>query len=451
MKARLSNFWEALRASFWFLPALMTFGAIGMSFATIALDWVVRERLLKRLALVWIGGIDGARQLLSTIAGSMITVAGVVFSITIVVLALASSQFGPRLLRNFMRDRGNQVVLGTFISTFTYCLLVLRSIHDGDGTPFVPYISVSLGIALALVSVAVLIYFIHHVSVIIQAPTVIAMVAAELEEGIDRLFPEKLGQSRRPSETQHEPFPSNFDLYAKPIAASHTGYLQTINTEGLMKAATENDLVMRLHYRPGQFIIAGSSLLGAWPKQRIGEQLGNQINEAFILGNDRTPTQDVEFCIDQLVEVAVRALSPGINDPFTAIACIDRLGAALCLLSEREMPSRYRYDREGQLRVIADTVTFAGLTDAAFNQIRQYGRASAAVTIHLLETIEVILRRVRREGDGTALLRQAMMIERGSQAALTEEWDREDVTKRYRAVLELLQVGRVIVDQQSIA
>ena len=443
MKAKLINFWEALHTSFWFLPALMTVGVIGLSFATIALDWVVQERLLKGVALVWIGGIEGARQLLSTIAGSMITVAGVVFSITIVVLALASSQFGPRLLRNFMRDRGNQVVLGTFIATFTYCLLVLRSIHGSDGVPFVPYISISLGIALALVSVAVLIYFIHHVSVIIQAPTVIAMVAAELEEVIERLFPDKLGQSHMLQQRQHKPIPSNFDLHAKSVAASHTGYLQTIDGEGLVKVAAESDLVIKLNCRPGQFIVAGSPLLVAWPRHRVREQLAEQINAAFILGSDRTPIQDVEFCIDQLVEVAVRALSPGINDPFTAIACIDRLGAALCLLTEREMPSAYRYDSNGKLRVVADRVTFANLTDRAFNQIRQYGRSSAAVTIHLLEIIEQILRRVRREGDSTALLRQATMIERGSDG-LAEEWDREELTQRYRSVLESLKSAGVI-------
>jgi uncharacterized membrane protein len=449
MKTKLANFWEALHTSFWFLPALMTVAVIGLSFATIALDWAVQERLLKRVGLVWIGGIEGARQLLSTIAGSMITVAGVVFSITIVVLALASSQFGPRLLRNFMRDRGNQVVLGTFIATFTYCLLVLRSIHGGDGAAFVPYISVSLGIALALVSVAVLIYFIHHVSVIIQAPTVITMVAAELEDGIDRLFPEKLEQGRPMPPKHHKPIPRNFDQHAQPIAAFHTGYLQSIDNEGLMRIATDNDLVMRLNYRPGKFIIAGSALLLAWPRQRVGEQLGNPINAAFILGNDRTPIQDVEFCIDQLVEVAVRALSPGINDPFTAMTCIDRLGAALCQLSEREIPSPYRYDHDDKLRVIVDPVTFAGVTDGAFNQIRQYGRSSTAVTIRLLEIIELVLKRVRREDDGRALLRQAMMIERGAQA-LTDEWDREDVMKRYRAVLDSLSAAGVMIDQQSV-
>ncbi|HEY7316030.1 MAG TPA: DUF2254 domain-containing protein [Candidatus Binatia bacterium] len=437
MKAKFINVWDVLRSSFWFLPALMTFGVIGLSFATIALDWVVQERLLKKVPLVWIGGIEGARQLLSTIAGSMVTVAGVVFSITIVVLALASSQFGPRLLRNFTRDRGNQVVLGTFIATFTYCLLVLRSIHGGDGSPFVPYISVSLGIALALVSVAVLIYFIHHVSVIIQAPTVITMVAAELDEGIDRLFPEKLGQGRPPPK-QHRPIPGNFEQQAQAIIALHTGYLQSIDSNGLMRIATKNDLVMKLNYRPGKFIIAGSVLLLAWPRQSVAEQLDNQINDSFILGDDRTPIQDVEFCIDQLVEVAVRALSPGINDPFTAMTCIDRLGAALCLLSEREIPSPYRYDGDDKLRVIPDPVTFAGLTDSAFNQIRQYGRSSAAVTIHLLEIIERVLRHVRRAEDSEALLRQAMMIERGAHE-LREEWDRDDVRKRYRAVLGSIQ------------
>jgi uncharacterized membrane protein len=438
MKTKFINFWDALRSSFWFLPALMTFGVIGLSFATVALDWVVQEQLLKKVPLVWIGGIEGARQLLSTIAGSMVTVAGVVFSITIVVLALASSQFGPRLLRNFTRDRGNQVVLGTFIATFTYCLLVLRSIHGGDGAPFVPYISVSLGIALALVSVAVLIYFIHHVSVIIQAPTVITMVAAELQEGIDRLFPEKFGQGHSSPPKQHRPIPRNFEQQAQQIIALHTGYLQSIDSDGLMRIATKNDLVMRLNYRPGKFVIAGNVLLLAWPKQRVVEQLGSQINDSFILGDDRTPIQDVEFCIDQLVEVAVRALSPGINDPFTAMTCIDRLGAALCLLSEREIPSPYRYDRNDKLRVIADPVTFAGLTDSAFNQIRQYGRSSAAVTIHLLEIIEMVLRHVRRAEDSEALLRQATMIERGAHE-LSEEWDRDDVTKRYRAVLGLIQ------------
>jgi uncharacterized membrane protein len=298
---------------------------------------------------------------------------------------------------------------------------------------------VTLGIALSLLSVAVLIYFIHHVSVIIQAPTVIAMVSAELQEVIERLFPERLGEA--PPDPLHPPIPNDFESNAKSIAALDTGYLQAIDSDGLLNLAVENDVLVRVNYRPGQFIIAGSPLLRAWPKERVSKELGSQFNELFVLGPYRTPTQDVEFCIDQLVEVAVRALSPGVNDPFTALNCVDRLGAALCQLSERDIPSAYRFDEKNRLRVIAYPVSFADLTDAAFNQIRQYARSSVAVTIRLLETLLVIARRVRREDDREALLRQAIMIQRGSQA-LGEDWDRHAVTVRYQAVRASLECAR---------
>ena len=414
----------------------MTVVAVALSFATIALDWVVQERLLRQIQFIWIGGTEGARQLLSTIAGSMITVAGVVFSITIVVLTLASSQFGPRLLRNFMRDRGNQIVLGTFIATFTYCLLVLRSIHGDGGSNFVPYISVTFGIVLSLFSVAVLIYFIHHVSVIIQAPTVIAMVSAELQEVIERLFPEKLGKA--PVKPLNAQIPEDFESNAEPIRALETGYLQAIDSDRLLEVALENDLLVRVNYRPGQFVVAGSPLLNASPRANVSKELSIKFNEAFVLGPYRTPTQDVEFCIDQLVEVAVRALSPGVNDPFTAVNCVDRLGAALCQLSERDIPSPYRFDEKNRLRVIAYPMNFADLTAASFNQIRQYGRESVSVTIRLLETLLVVARRVTRKEDREALLRQASMIQRGSQA-LAEGWDRQAVTERYRVIREYLE------------
>ena len=212
---------------------------------TIAFDAAVRERLLEKIELVWMGGADGARELLSAIAGSMITVAGVVFSITIVVLTLASSQFGQRLLRSFMRDRGNQIFLGTFIATFTYCLLVLRSIRGDGRGDFVPYISVTLGIILALLSVAVLIYFIHHLAVMIQAPTVIGIVADEFDQGIERLFPEKLG-----------------DRAAQRATA----------------------LLLRLNYRPGDFVVQGDSLLIVWPQNAFKKRPAKSLTTQSLLG-----------------------------------------------------------------------------------------------------------------------------------------------------------------------
>jgi len=152
----------------------------------------------------------------------------------------------------------------------------------------------------------------------------------------------------------------------------------------------------------------------------------------------RLRLQDVEFAIDQLVEIALRALSPGVNDPFTAMACIDRLGTALASLAERRIPSGYYYDDENNLRMITDQVTFAGIVETAFNQIRQYSRSSTAVTIRLLEAIAVIAARSQTKEERAALRRQAIMIRRGSVDSLPEEFDREEVEERYQTVLSIL-------------
>jgi uncharacterized membrane protein len=200
----------------------------------------------------------------------------------------------------------------------------------------------------------------------------------------------------------------------------------------------ENDFLIYLQNRPGEFIVAGSTLAVVKCTEQLDESLAEQIVDLFIVGAQRTPEQDAEFAIHQLVEVAIRALSPGINDPFTAMACIDRLGSALCYLSNRSFPSPYRYDDEGKLRVIARPVTFAGIINTAFDQIRQYGRSSVAVTIRLLEALKMIAGHVRHPVQREAILRQANMIERASNDALPESYDREDVQRRYQALLRIL-------------
>ena len=196
VRSMLFNLWERLRSSYWFVPSVMAIGAIVLAMATLALDGQLTRSSLRKMQWVYAGGAEGARTVLSAVAGSVITVAGVVFSITVAALTLASSQFGPRLLRNFMRDLGNQVVLGTFIATHLYCLLVLRTVRgsDGGGGEFVPHVSITTGLLLALTSLAVLIYFIHHVARSMQAPDVIAGVARELHSSIDHLFPQSLGE-----------------------------------------------------------------------------------------------------------------------------------------------------------------------------------------------------------------------------------------------------------------
>lgn len=375
--------------------------------------------------------------MLGTIAGSMMTIAGVVFSMTLVALTLASSQFGPRLLRNFMSDISTQLVLGTFVATFLYSLLVLRTIRHAESEAFVPHLSVTLGLLFALASIGVLIYFIHHVSVSIQADEIVGRVGAELVGGIERLFPDQIGRGEplRSDAAPAADIPAVFDETSKPVGAKGDGYIQFIDADALMHTATEEDLVLRVSKRPGHYINVGSELLRVWPGERMTDQLAKRLNEAIVLGKQRTPAQDVEFAVSQLVEIAVRALSPGVNDPFTAIRCVDQLGSALCHLAGRATPSSYRRDQHHKLRVIAPPVTFASIVDAAFDQIRQNARNNAAVTIRLVETIGIVLARSCRPEDRAALLRQAEIILRGAYEGLTEAEDYRAVAERHQRLV----------------
>lgn len=437
VRAQILKYWERVRYSFWFLPVVMSGGAVLLAFGTVSLDGVVTEWLRKTWGWTFTGGAEGASSVLGTVAGSMITIAGVVFSMTLVALSLTSSQFGPRLLRNFMRDTATQVVLGTFVATFLYCLLVLRTIRRAEEVAFVPHLSVSLGVLFAVVSVGVLIYFIHHVSVSIQANHLVARVGRELIEGIDRLFPTTEETPPISAGAPDAGFLDAFEREAAPVGATADGYLQLVDRDALMELAAQEDAIIRLERLPGHYIVAQIPLVRVWPAGRVSEQFARRVNLAFAVGHERTANQDIEFAVNQLVEIAVRALSPGLNDPFTAIACVDCLGSALCRLVQRDTPSPYLYGEQNQLRVIAPTVAFPAITDAAFNQIRQYGRTSVAVTIRLLETIAVIAGFADRAEDRAALLRQAEMLARGARDTLTEVEDRQAVEDRYLAARQI--------------
>lgn len=446
MTIRLQKLWEGIRAGYWFIPSLMAAGATGLAFGMITLDREFGSEIVDKLGWIFSGGPEGARQVLSTVASSMITVAGVTFSITIVALTLASSQFGPRLLNNFMRDTGNQIVLGTFIATYLYCLLILRTIHGAEEIGrFVPNLSITVGVLLGVASLGVLIFFIHHVAVSIQAPNVIGSVADDLHHTIDRLYPKQIGRgspSAHASDVERE-IPADFESASCSILATHNGYIQAVDQDEAIDLAKKHDLLLRFEHRPGDFLLRDDVLVRAWPGERVDDEVAAQVRRLFVLGAQRTPRQDVKFSVDQLVEVAVRALSPGINDPFTAVNCLDRLGAGLCHLARREIPSGFRRDQDNRLRVIVTGAeTFVGIVDAAFHQIRQYGRDSVAVTIHSLEVIKQVVECVDRDPNRAVLLKHAEMICRGAQEALPEPQDRLDVEQRYRAVLEAAEHGR---------
>lgn len=441
MKLWLANKWDALSGSFWFLPTVMVVAAIGLSLMTIHLDRATaNENWLATLGWTFSRGPEGSRALLATVAGSMMTIASVTFSITIVALQLASSQFGPRLLRNFMRDRGNQVAIGTFIATFTYCLLILRTVNGTDSEQFVPHISVTVALGLALLSVGVLIYFIHHSAESIQAENVIAAVSRDLHYAIDRLYPKRQehAASDDPKHCSEHELPIGFDEDHSKVDSVRSDYLQAINIDRLLQIAGEYDLVISIVKRPGKFCVKGDAIALVSPCARVDDSIVESIRSEFFFGHRRTLLQDVEFAIDQLVEVAVRALSPGVNDPFTAINCIDRLGAALCDLSDKVIPSPHRYDEDGKLRLITDASTVQGIVNASFDQIRQAALKDTSVTVRLLETIAAVARQTEASVFRNALRRQADAIHRGSQVGLADGADREDANRVFREAMEAL-------------
>lgn len=443
---QLLRFWEPIRASYWFVPSLMTIGAILLAIGMIELDHAVPDGAMKQLGWAYSGGPEGARAVLATVAGSVMSTAGVTFSITIAALSLASGQFGPRLLNNFMRDTGNQVVLGTFIATFLYCLLVLRTIRGVDGAQFVPSLAVSVGVLLGLASLGVLIFFIDHVARSIQAPHVIAEVAHELHHSIEQMYPTHIGSEAPEIRLRHidDEIPADFERCAGRVCSADNGYVQGIDETKLIRLATELDLLLRMEHRPGDFVVRHMPLVRVWPPESLTAEVAEQIQDAWVFGISRTQRQDAAYSVAQLVEVAVRALSPGINDPFTAMQCLDQLAAALSHLAQSRFPTIYRFDDEQTLRVIAPRIyTFPEMVDIAFDQIRHYGRDSTTVTLRMLDSVATVLHFAEGDTDRAALLRQAEMIRRGARETLPEPQDLQEVELRYGAVQRVLDVRRV--------
>ncbi len=437
MRAWLIDQKDVLRTSFWFLPALMAAGAVILYFITINLD---KSGASTGQSFGWLytGAPSDASTLLSALASSSITVAGVTFSLLIAALILASSQFGPRLIRNFMRDLINQVALGIFSATFIYCLLVLRTVRGDAENPFVPHLSVTVGIGLAFLSIAVLIAFIHHVSLSIQVAYIVAEVSRDLNASIDRIYPQMLGFEDPHWLDKPPELPSDFEQKSLTIASHKEGYIQVIDTTSILKVAIENDIQIYLACKPGDFIMQGQIFLKVWPGEQLDLKEGKRLRRSFILGRQRTTTQDVEADINQLVELAIRALSPAINDPFSAMMCLDRLGVGLVRLAKTPFPSPYRYDKGGNLRVVTQNQNYRQYVSAAFNQIRQYGNSSVSVTIRLLEIIALIGTHTTSDEQREALLHQAQMIGRDSKTGIVDELDRASIEKRFQAAVKIL-------------
>lgn len=433
MRSRISRVADGLRSSYWFLPSIMALAAVLLSIVTVAIDQ--RFPTVLEDAGIGSGGVDGARGLLETAAGSLITVAGVSFSIAIVLMSLAASQFGPRLLRTFMRDRGNQVVLGVFVSTYVYCLLVLRTIRGAESEAiFVPHLSVSVSVLLTVASLAVFIYFIHHAAQLIQVSHIIASVGTELDELIDRLVP----AGERPSPREPDALAAQPAGDGRPVRADSSGYVQHIDHQRLLDAAVKQDLVVRLTVRAGSHVAPGSVLAEVWPVERTVNACAGAVRGAILLDDQRTEQQDIEFGFQQLEQIALRALSPAINDPFTAGICVDRLGVTLCRLAERPRPSLLTTDGAARPRVIAQEVTFSELLASAFDEIRRSGRDILYILMRLLGTLQRIAEHAHRQEDLAAIREQADLVHIAAEHGTQPAEERVSLEAAHRATLAVI-------------
>jgi uncharacterized membrane protein len=428
---------EELRTTFWVIPSILVVVAALLFVVTYEIDIAVFHHRIHLPTWIRTGNADSERQVLIAIAAAVITVVGVVFSVTILALTLASQQFGPRMMRNFMRDVGNQITLGVFVGTFVYTVLVLGSISSLSAS-FVPYVSTSVAETLLLLDLAVLIYFIHHIAKSIQLPEVIAGIADDLMESIEAEFPLKANDPLDPALRAHEgkSVPELLQLIedrGAQVPSQVSGYIQYVGYSQLIAIATRTDAVIRLEHRPGHFLAEGRPLAMVFPRGAAPE-VARALSKAHVTGPHRTLVQDPVFAIDQLAEIAIRALSAAVNDTFTALTCIDWLAAGLSRVSGRVLDEGVYRDHTGRVRLIEFDPSYGRMVNRAFDKIRQSARGNPAVLIRLIDSIGSIMLDTTSVAQREILRRQADMVLRVAEETVSEPNDLEEIRFRYRRI-----------------
>ncbi len=428
---KLKYIWQKLNSTFWFIPIMLVIVSVIFAFLFIYIDYELQLKPYGILKYIYAGSADSARSILSTIAGAMIGVAGTVFSITLVALTLASSQFGSRLLRNFMYDTVNQTVLGSFVATFIFCLLVLNSVRGGEVFQFIPVLSVFVSIALGIMNIILLIIFIHHIATTIQSDKIISDISNGLFNQLDELTEED-GDNNKIRHNPNMEFIRENYKYEYDIHSLNNGYVQYIDFTELLEIAIDREIVIITNYRAGQYIINGSQLFKVLSNEKFDDKLNEKLNDIVSIGEIRTALQDIEFAVHQIVEIAVRALSPGVNDPYTANSCIDNLSAIISKLTNTPLPNKNRYDEKGNLRLIINILTFEGMIDAAYNQIRQYAATSPSVLIRMMDAINSIYTFAINDSQREVIHKHADMIHRTAIENIKEKNDLADLERRYK-------------------
>jgi uncharacterized membrane protein len=429
---------QGATSTYWFLPALLTVGAVLLSLLLTAVDRAVASTPVW-LGWAYGGGADGARALLSAVSGSMITVVSVTFSVMVVALTVSSQHFGPRLLRSFMRDRPAQIVLGTFTGTFAYCLMVLRTVQ-GDGGDvyerFIPHVAVAGAVVLALAAVGALIYYVHHIAVSMQVTEITRRIGHELEHAIERLYPEPIGGAADLPGGHPPGIPAD----AEQVRASASGDVQNVDEDALFRMASGPQTTIWLEARPGDFVAKGDVIARLHPVSGDRGTSAAVVSDAYAIGSERSVQKDAGFAVQQLVEIALRALSPGVNEPFTAIAAIDWLGGSLAALAGRRIPSATRTDESGRLHIVTAPRTFVALLREAFEPIALNAGRTPAVVGRLLDALARLAGAAQRPEDRQAIADVSRTVWTTAARDIDDESQRARIAERYARVQRTLDM-----------
>jgi uncharacterized membrane protein len=431
--------WDRLKVSFWFAPVVMSLVAILLAWSMYRLDRLIPNKILQNSRIILSGTPGELRLALIGMATTILATAGVVFTLLTLPLSTVAAQYGSRLLRVFLGDRTTQLVLGTFVATFVYCLAAALSILPTQVEPYGPQVTVTVGLILLLASFGSLILLVQHISTMLQAPNIAAAAGAELRDVVLAEIPEKVmtgDDCIQGSKTLPE---SLVEKDSYHLRVRQAGSIQYIDPEYMLTLARENDMVIHLLRKPGDIVWRDALVALVWPANRVDEELDRQIRDAFRIGNGRTPTQDVAYAVNQLVEMAVRAMSPAINDPFTAMTCLDYIGEGLALFIKHGEQSPCYYDQENQLRLILEPVTFRELLDGAFDMLRHASCDNTSVLLHMLEVIEGVSQEADSIEARQSLQHHVGLIQKESQAGSIIEWDRERISRCSDKLIDMLR------------
>ncbi len=411
----------------WRVPLSLTIGAVVLFGITMVPDTLDSFGVIHLPVWLTMGGIDDARAILSAMMGCVSTVLALIFSVALLVLSMVATLFGPRLLYRFLQDWITQVTLGLFLSTFVYLCLVFLVTHQDSHTSFIPQVSLITAWCLVIISFGFLVYYCHRIATSIQNPDMVARIVDDLRRSVEVRV-----ASRGPDLAE--------DVIAKqlaeaePVMAVESGYVQEIDHPALIEAAAREKAVIHVKFRPGQFVLGGEAFAFVWPASARGA-LEGAVRDYVMLGRHRTLRQDSEFAIAQIVEIAIRALSPAVNDTFTGVACVDWIGDALAVLADAPRPEHHWPCPKGDVRLRVRPLELDRLIKIGFDQIRQSSTDNPAVMVRMLDMVRRLGPRMSTEAEKRALRDQANAIKEGAANATLVQMDRDDIERAWKSAV----------------